>query len=150
MTTVTLKPGIRQTATEEQTLNLTPLIDIIFILIFFFFLSMEFRREVPTVEVNLPQLQDDGSSAEVPAEERLLIISLTEDGEIFLNDLTVPTARENLLSALEGYVAEGILDVQLRVDGESQSGLLLDVFKQCQEAGFDAVDVPFEQQEPER
>jgi biopolymer transport protein ExbD len=149
MARIPVHTGLRQSSSgEEAGINLTPLIDIIFILIFFFFLSMQVRTDIPSVAVNLPNLTNNTPPSGASQAPQQLIITIAADGSIYLDSSSVATPREELSQRLSQIRQSGVEEVKLRVDDQSRSGLLLDVFKQCQEVGFLAVDVPFLPYEP--
>jgi biopolymer transport protein ExbD len=72
---------------NEPALNLTPLIDVMFLLVIFFAVSTTFRVH-PGLSVNLPRAH----SERIAEEKRTLKAVLTHDGEVFLDREKVPRA----------------------------------------------------------
>ena len=68
---------------EEPQIDLTPLIDCLFMLIIFFVLTMSFSR--PVLEIILPEAKN----AESNQERNELLLSVKADGTYVINDETV-------------------------------------------------------------
>ena len=72
---------------EEPQIDLTPLIDCLFMLIIFFVLTMSFSR--PVIEVMLPQ----SKSATVQRADRQVSVYVLEDGSYQMGNRTVSVAE---------------------------------------------------------
>ncbi|HHZ87578.1 MAG TPA: biopolymer transporter ExbD [Chromatiaceae bacterium] len=72
--------NLRPKRAREIELNLTPLIDVVFLLLIFFMVSTTFEREA-TLRVELP----DASSADPVEESVLLDIVINAEGDYFVN-----------------------------------------------------------------
>ena len=81
-------------------LELTPMVDVVFLLIIFFMVTSEFARDV-RAEVDLPQLA--GEQIET-AEEAGLFINITSDGLILLSSSEAPVTIDQLESRIAAYV----------------------------------------------
>ncbi len=95
MSTLAFRPGKQR---EKITLSVTPLIDVLFLLIIFFMLTGTFKR-LAELELLLP----DSSTAEIGLEEeaaRNLELVATTDGRLFMQDESVD------MDALESRLAE--------------------------------------------
>lgn len=68
---------------EEPQIDLTPLIDCLFMLIIFFVLTMSFSR--PVLEIVLPEAQ----YAEVGQERNELLLCVKDDGKLYINEESV-------------------------------------------------------------
>ena len=64
---------------EETLIDMSPLIDCVFILLIFFIVTTTFVEE--TVEVDKPQ-----AASSVNLEKQSIIIALTEEGEVIFNE----------------------------------------------------------------
>ena len=73
-------PNLFDNFEEEPQIDLTPLIDCLFMLIIFFVLTMSFSR--PVLEIILPEAKN----AEEHAERRELVLSVKADGSLWLGD----------------------------------------------------------------
>ena len=80
---------------ELEPLNLTPLLDVLFNLIFFFLLATTLKEETPAVIVKVPET---GVESTVPKEEDELTVTVDEQGNYFLNEdpVTSITLRDRL------------------------------------------------------
>lgn len=65
---------------ESSTLDMTPLVDVVFNLLIFFMLSTTFVT-TPGIKINLPE----ASSKELKVQEKEVRIALTRKGKIYLN-----------------------------------------------------------------
>ena len=90
-------PNLFDNFEEEPQIDLTPLIDCLFMLIIFFVLTMSFSR--PVLEIILPEAKN----AEEHAERNELVLSVKADGSLWLGDEKtdlkgLAAAPENLLN----------------------------------------------------
>lgn len=94
-----LRPDRRD---ERVDVNLTPLIDVVFLLLIFFMVSTTFDRHAK-LKVELPEAS---ASTEQQLEEPV-ILSIDAKGNYFINDRqVVNTTLETLKSALQKTVAD--------------------------------------------
>lgn len=91
-----MRDRIALQATEDEELNLTPLLDCIFILIFFFLVATNLREERAQLEVQLPQASLEASQA---APESILI-TIAADGGLLVGEQRVESGElETALAA---------------------------------------------------
>ena len=64
--------------------DMTPMIDCVFLLLVFFMVSTTFNKQEADISFALPGTADQSESVEIPDEQ---IIQITENGNVFLNDL---------------------------------------------------------------
>ncbi|WP_210396332.1 ExbD/TolR family protein [Motiliproteus sediminis] len=77
---------------EEVSVNLTPLIDVVFLLLIFFMVSTTFTKETH-LKIDLPK-----ASTEVSVEDPLVIdISITADGQFAVNGKTLVNGQLDTL-----------------------------------------------------
>ena len=93
---------------NEPTLNVAPLMDVMFLLVIFFAVSTTFRV-YPGISINLPAAKAE----KLREEERTLTAILTEEGEIFLGNEKV--ARGQVLRFLKMRQRKCLLRVMLVV-----------------------------------
>lgn len=106
----------RRSRQEEIQLNLTPLIDVVFLLLIFFMVSTTFTRETQ-LEIDLPE----SSSSAILGDERPLEILVDAQGNYAVNN--TPLLRhdvETLKRALE-EVAGTNRDQVVIITGDSQA-----------------------------
>jgi biopolymer transport protein ExbD len=118
--------------------DLTPMIDMVFILLVFFLLTSVFV--LPAINVDLPE----ADSGEAP-EQIELTVSIDREGTIFLNKETVPKAE--LESRLLSAAAEGeIEEVFLQADDSIQFGSIVDIIDIVRSTGIGTVSFVVEQE----
>ena len=123
---------------EQPTLNLTPMVDIVFLLVIFFMVGTKFAEAERNVEVDLPQV--DSSSAPVTPPRRH-IVTVGVDGAILWDgeSVTIQQLRGELQRT---RVAEGEVRVVLRADAKSRYGNVARVFNACRDEGVDELGIP--------
>ncbi len=84
-------------------INLTPLIDVVFLLLIFFMVSTTFKDEA-RLRVQLPQAQGEEAPAQEPEQIRILI---DQSGNFFVDDRAVVDRNPlTLVRALNGALGE--------------------------------------------
>lgn len=73
---------------QTTRLNMTPMIDCVFLLLTFFMVVSELSRQYDAIEVRLPRIQ---ASIEIPPDPQ--IVKLTADGTIYLGGEAVSLTR---------------------------------------------------------
>ncbi len=68
----------------EVEIDMTPLIDCVFLLLVFFMVSTTFKKQEADISFALPGTASQSDSVEIPDEQ---IIQITDAGNVFLNDL---------------------------------------------------------------
>lgn len=116
---------------ESAGVNLTPMLDVAFILLIFFLVTASFARE-SGIAVNRP----DAASAE--PQRAALVIALTAEQEIWINrrrvDLASLPAR---LARLQAQMPRGT--VLIEADRAASTGLLVQVMDVLRRAGIEAI-----------
>jgi biopolymer transport protein ExbD len=99
--------------------NMTPMIDVVFLLIIFFLVSSHLARQETQVAVDLP----DATSSDRPEEEdvRLLIVNILSETEILVGSQPIEPARLETLLDYESRKSLGTgaarpLEVRIRTD----------------------------------
>lgn len=119
---------------DESGIDMTPMLDIVFIMLIFFIVTTTFVRDAG-VEINRPQAQ----SAE-PVDAQGARIAITAEGEIWLDkqQLDVRMVRP----ALERLRAdEPSLGVLIQADEDASTGLLIEVLDIINLMGIEQVAV---------
>lgn len=115
--------------------NLTPLLDIIFNLIFFFILATNIRERRETLEITLPQARTGEEAEQV--EQRVTSIVLAADGRLTLDG--EPIAMEALADRLRALARDqGLQQALVSSDAQTPFQLVIDVAEICEEAGIAA------------
>ena len=115
--------------------TLTPLIDIVFLLLVFFLLTAHFVKD-ESLDITLPEAE-----SALPLEDKqALEIVLDKDGRILLHDMPVAVDKltETLSHALQGRSNKQIL---LRGDQRAHLGLTVQVMDAARKAGAESLDI---------
>ncbi len=100
---------------EELELNLTPLIDVVFLLLIFFMVSTTFQKE-SQISLQLPQATETETTA---AAERIEIV-INAAGRFFIDDQEV--VKSDLVSLQNALykVSQGRRDIPLTIRADAQ------------------------------
>ena len=113
-------------------INLTPLIDMVFILLIFFAVNSTFVK-FPGVEVDQPVAR-----SAVVRQSATILIAVTENGEVWIDRNQVDIRR--LRGAIERmFVETPDASVVVLSDQNSRSGVVVEVIDQARLAGADNV-----------
>jgi biopolymer transport protein ExbD len=116
-------------------LNLTPLIDIVFLLLVFFMLTAHFIED-QAIDINLPQAT---SSKPIEKDEYVEIV-LTPEGKLMVSGEEV--VKEDLEQTIRGALhAPDKRFVRLRGDHESNFGMAVHVMDAARKAGAESLDI---------
>jgi biopolymer transport protein ExbD len=110
--------NLRPERTDERVdINLTPLIDVVFLLLIFFMVSTTFDRHA-NLKVELPE----ASATKSQQQQDPVVISIDADGNYFINDRQlVNTTLETLKIALRKTVADKEKDVPLVLRADART-----------------------------
>ncbi len=115
---------------EEPALNLTPMIDIVLLLVIFFLVGTQFTQHERQYEIDLPTVTDAQPLTALPDE---LIVNIARGGEIELNGALV--AVEELEAALrqaqQKYADQLVI---IRGDGQGMYQNVMTVLNLCKRA----------------
>jgi biopolymer transport protein ExbD len=118
------------TEENELSLNLTPLMDIMFILVIFFAVSTTFKV-FPGISVNLPGAESEN----IKEEEKSVTAILTETGEVFLDGK--PIERGQLADTLGARQKESPVSMFiLEADRTAQHGQVVALMDAAKKAGI--------------
>jgi biopolymer transport protein ExbD len=116
-------------------LNLTPLIDIVFLLLVFFMLTAHFIED-EAIAIDLPKAENSASSEEINYVE----VTLTPDGQLLVDGF--PSSVEALEERLRGalHAPEKRL-IRFKGDTAAQFGLAVKVIDAARAAGAESLDI---------
>ncbi|HAA57824.1 MAG TPA: hypothetical protein DCE42_23865 [Myxococcales bacterium] len=117
---------------EAPSIGLTPLIDIVFILLIFVVLAANFDR-VKGLKVALPQ----ASNTQAP-EKKILAITVTKEGKLMYEDKTL--SKSQLLPKLKELRKKHSI-LLLRADNKVALQHAVYVLDQASSAGFESVSI---------
>jgi biopolymer transport protein ExbD len=117
---------------EMPAVNLTNMIDVLFLLIIFFMVGTKFIESDRQIELKLPQVKAGGALTAAPQRK---VISVYQDGEVTLDrkSVTLDELTLRLAAARSQYRALGVL---VRGDGSASFQRIASVLGACKEAGI--------------
>ena len=122
---------------EESEVNLTPMLDVVFIMLIFFIVTASFVKE-SGIEVNRP----DAATAE-KKERGNILVAISQNNQIWVDKRQVdPRALRANLERLHAENPQGAVVIQ--ADKESKNGLLVQVMDAARLAGVFNVSIAAE------
>ena len=121
-----------EAADDSNEVNLTPMLDVVFIMLIFFNVTTSFIKE-SGVEIDRPE-----ASAATPRPDAQVLIAVTPEGVVWVDGQPVDLHRvgQQVAGMLSG---EG--SVVIQADRESTTGVLIEVMDRLQQAGVEQVAV---------
>lgn len=108
--------NLRQIKSAEPDVNITPLIDVVFLLLIFFMVSTTFERE-SEIEVTLPE-----AAIDAPVEEEFVIeVTVNAQGTYFVNGQRVINTQTSTLKQAMLKVAGGRQDPPIIVSADANA-----------------------------
>lgn len=123
--------------TAEDDVNVTPLLDIVFIMLIFFIVTSTFVKE-PGVDITRPE-------AETTKERKFasILVAITEDDEIYINKEQVEI--DGVRAAVEQLRRENPKSTAVvQADAKAKSRYLVEVVNQIRDAGVAEIAVSTE------
>ncbi|NQZ01698.1 MAG: biopolymer transporter ExbD [Bdellovibrionales bacterium] len=119
---------------EESGIDLTPMLDVVFIMLIFFIVSTSFVKE-SGIQVSRPS-----AKSATKKERANLMVAISESGEVWIQKRKVDIAsvRANI-ERLHAESPEGQVVVQ--ADKDSKNGLLVEVMDQIRLAGVENISI---------
>ena len=125
----------RKRAAEEAEINITPMLDIVFIMLIFFIVTTSFVKELG-VDLDRP------SNAPVKEEKRseVIPVRIEANGQIFVEDrlVNVEAVRANIVT---GLASKPNATVVVIADRDADSGYIVTVVDQARVAGASKVSL---------
>lgn len=124
---------------EEESVNLTPLIDMVFLLLVFFLAATTFARTEVEMDLDLPQSQ----AGKADRESHLIVVNVMRDGTIRVDgrQVTPEGLRQRLRSAAARDKEQSVL---IRGDTTVQFGAVALALDACLQAKLSRVSVAAE------
>jgi biopolymer transport protein ExbD len=118
---------MRTGSLDEPQLNLTPMVDIVFLLIIFFMVGTRFTEIEQQFSIQLPTA---ASLPSVTREPDPLIVNVSRSGIFAINDeiVTLNELKTRLSEAQQAYADQAVL---IRGDGDGQYQAVIDVMNLC-------------------
>jgi biopolymer transport protein ExbD len=121
-------------AQDETELDMTPMLDIVFIMLIFFIVTTSFVKE-SGVTVTTPQAQTSSQQ-----ENANIFIAITESGEVWIDRRPVdPRSVRAIVARLHADNPEGSVIIQS--DENAATGMLVEVMDQVRLAGVEGIAI---------
>jgi biopolymer transport protein ExbD len=124
---------------DEAEVDLTPMLDVVFIMLIFFIVTASFVKEVG-IDLNRPP---PGESTKTVTETENILIQITNDGMIFIDrrSVDIRAVRANI-ERLHAERPNGM--VVLAPSAASFNGLMVEVMDQARLAGVEDISLAAE------
>lgn len=127
----------RRKQSDDASINLTPMIDVVFLLVIFFMVGSKFSEAESRIEVNVPNLSEMQAITRLP-DERVVAIGI--DGTITLDNevVTLKEVTETLRQELTNYPG-----MRVAVRGEATGSLqqTVEVLHAVRSSGVDKIGI---------
>lgn len=122
---------------EEAAIDLTPMLDVVFIMLIFFIVTTSFVKEAG-VDVNRPKASQAKSKPSAT-----IFLAIRANGEVWLDKRAVDVERVG--AQIEKMLAESPTDtVIVQADKESKHGVVVSVMDQIKLAGIEKIVIAAE------
>ncbi len=130
--------NLRPRRTEGLDINLTPLIDVVFLLLIFFMVSTTFRKEAE-LQLDLPRAAEESA----PVEQQQLTVAIDADGRYYVNDKALTDSEPGVLerAMLEVIGDRRDLPVTIRADGRTPHQAVVHVMDTARQLGLQRVGI---------
>ena len=128
---------------DEADVNITPLLDIVFILLIFFIVTATFLRE-KGIDVRTPE---DNEEEEETIPPPALLLAVQEDGFVRVNNVRIidPGSVKPVVQEFIAREPNGV--VLVSAAPESESGVAVQVMDQAKDGGAPAVSLALQQEQ---
>jgi biopolymer transport protein ExbD len=119
---------------EENEINLTPMLDVVFIMLIFFIVTASFVKEAG-IDVNRP-----GAATAERKERGNILVAISDSGQIWINrrQVDVRAVRANI-ERMHAENPQGTVIIQ--ADENSKNGLVVKVMDAARQAGVTEVSL---------
>ena len=120
---------------RDDGMNLTPMVDVVFLLLVFFLAATTFANEEVELDLRLPEAR----TGEAGVQGHQLVVNLAADGRILVagREVTLEALRQKLVAAQQRDQKQSVL---VRGDQQAQFGLSMQVLDACRLARITKVD----------
>lgn len=124
---------LRRSRKDNVDLDITPLIDVVFLLLIFFMVSTTFERE-SEINITLPEASEEYTETEPEA----VTIDVDVQGRVYINDQAlvnsqVSTIREAIMNAMMDLKDPNVI---IRADAQATHQLVVKVMDAARQAGL--------------
>ena len=131
----------RRQRSEDVGVNLTPLIDVVFLLLIFFMVSTSFKKE-SKISLDLPEA--NGEIAEKLPES--IEISINKDGEVFVNgEGLINRQLETIKDAITQVANDPSTPLVINADAQAPYQAVISVMDAAGQVGFNNLTLATQQ-----
>ena len=130
----------RKNDNDEAIINITSLLDVMFILIIFFLATSTLQREEHDIKVNLPSRSEQGS---LSSASRTLVINVRKDGSYYLQNAVknLEEMQELVRDAVKQNPEQKVL---IRGDREALHGFVAAAVGVCKSSGIREANIGYQ------
>lgn len=123
--------------------SLTPLIDVVFLLLIFFVLTTHLPEH--QLEINLPQLTNPSSTNTISPPEKPLVINIFADQRLSLDNSPLENLtqlkQQLILAQQQAAKKQQVISVKLRAEATAQHQQLVEVLEMLQELELNQIQL---------
>ena len=130
----------REESSDDNVINISSLLDVMFILIIFFLATATFTEEERDIQVNLPQSAAAQSSTQAP---KMIVINVREDGTYHVANQTMDIAslKNTLIEAVSSNPDQKVM---VRGDRNALHGNVANAISVCKQVGIHTTNIGYE------
>ena len=130
----------REESSDDNVINISSLLDVMFILIIFFLATATFTEEERDIQVNLPQSAAAQSSTQAP---KMIVINVREDGTYHVANKTMDIAslKNTLIEAVSSNPDQKVM---VRGDRNALHGNVANAISVCKQVGIHKTNIGYE------
>lgn len=106
--------NLRPQPKEELELNITPLIDVVFLLLIFFMVSTTFERE-SEIKITLPKVSQEGGEAE----SQVVHVAIDANERIYIDERPLEDARLATIRAAIAASGQALEDPAVMIEADA-------------------------------
>ena len=120
----------KKKAGDSQEVDLTPMLDVVFIMLIFFIVTASFVKE-KGLDLNRPSKNQQERPDDA---KKSIVINITDRNQVWIQKrpVDVRSVKANVARLLAENPGAGVV---IRADGESKNGLMIQVMDQAKQAG---------------
>ena len=122
---------------DDASLNLTPMIDIVFLLLIFFMVGTQFAQMERQYDIKLPTVSTAPPLTSLPDE---MVINVRSNGDILVRQqlLTADQLKQKLREAKQNYADQAVV---IRGEGHGPYQHVVNVLAICHEAKINSISL---------
>ena len=130
----------REETSDDNVINISSLLDVMFILIIFLLATATFTEEERDIQVNLPQSAAAQSSTQAP---KMIVINVREDGTYHVANQTMDIAslKNTLIEAVSSNPDQKVM---VRGDRNALHGNVANAISVCKQVGIHKTNIGYE------